>query len=105
MNKYTVNKERVITLAADITYYYAKSPFAKKGALCFSIYDYHRGLLYSLVREYDLKGKVQEIRINDNDYDVLEFKSLLKARELGWHIENETIFFKKNITNNNVEIY
>ena len=105
MNKHIVTKERIITLAADITYYYAKSPFLRKRALCFCIYDYHRNLMYSVIKEYNKDERVSEIRIEEEDYDVLEFKSLLKAKELGWLIESETIFFKKNILNKNVETY
>ena len=105
INKYTVKKERIVTLAADITYYYAKRPYISKRTLCFSIYKYHKGLMYSIIKEYDQIEETNKIRLDENNYDILEFKSLLKAKELGWHISNETIFFKKNIINKNIETY
>lgn len=105
MNKYTIKKERIVTLAADITYYYAKRPYISKRTLCFSIYSYHKGLQYSIIKQYDGSDKIKEIRLDDDNYDVLEFKSLLKAKELGWYVKNETVFFKKNIINKNLETY
>ena len=37
--------------------------------------------MYSVIKEYDKREKIREIRLDDDNYDVLEFKSLLKVKK------------------------
>lgn len=96
MDKWTITYNVEKRLSGELFLYFAKRRFFKKRKLCISIYKYSDGTSFSHVYYYNERDLAGSERIDDA-HDSLLFKSLFKAKELGWYISSDNLFFQKDI--------